>query len=180
MFELKSELVKKRAAGLFRERRINGSAQSVHCLIDGKRYLSFCSNDYLGLANHADIKKALVDAVEQYGAGSGAAHLINGHSQLHHDCEQRLAEFSGRERALLFSNGYMANLAIASALLGRRDFVFQDRLNHASLIDAAKLSGATLVRYRHNDIDHLKQRLQQNQSASRRLLMTVRCFQHGW
>lgn len=176
MFELKSELVKKCEAGLYRERRVNASAQGVHCLIDGKQFLSFCSNDYLGLANHADIKKAFVDAVEQYGVGSGAAHLINGHSQLHHECEQRLAEFTGRERALLFSNGYMANLAIASALLGRHDLVFQDRLNHASLIDAAKLSGAKLVRYRHNDIDHLQRQLKQYQTTSRKLLMTDGVF----
>ena len=176
MFELKSELARKREAGLYRERRVNASAQGVHCLIDGKQYLSFCSNDYLGLANHAAIKKAFVDAVEQYGVGSGAAHLINGHSQLHHDCEQRLAEFTGRDRALLFSNGYMANLAIASALLGRKDLVFQDRLNHASLIDAAKLSGAKLVRYRHNDIGHLQRQLAHHQTSSRKLLMTDGVF----
>ncbi|MCP4431106.1 MAG: 8-amino-7-oxononanoate synthase [Gammaproteobacteria bacterium] len=176
MFELKSELVSKREAGLYRERRVNASAQGVHSLIEGKQYLSFCSNDYLGLANHPAIKKAFVDAVEQYGVGSGAAHLINGHSQLHHDCEQRLAEFTGRDRALLFSNGYTANLAIASALLGRKDLVFQDRLNHASLIDAARLSGAKLVRYRHNDTGHLQRQLEHHQSSSRKLLMTDGVF----
>lgn len=176
MFELKSELVKKREAGLYRERRVNATAQGVHSLIEGKQYLSFCSNDYLGLANHPEIKKAFVDAVEKYGVGSGSAHLINGHSQLHHDCEQRLAEFTGRERALLFSNGYMANLAIASGLLGRNDYVYQDKLNHASLIDAAKLSGAKLVRYRHKDIDHLKRQLAHHQSRSRKLLMTDGVF----
>ena len=126
--------------------------------------MSFCSNDYLGLANHPQIRQAFVDAVEQYGVGSGSAHLINGHSQLHHDCEQRLAEFTGRDRALLFSNGYMANLAIASTLLGRHDAIFHDKLNHASLIDAAKLSGAISQRYRHNDIEQLESQLQNNQS----------------
>ncbi len=176
MFDLKSELVNKREAGLYRERRVNATAQGVHSSIAEKQYLSFCGNDYLGLANHPAIKKAFVNAVERYGVGSGASHLINGHSQLHHDCEQRLAEFTGRDRALLFTNGYMANLAIASALLGRKDIVFQDRLNHASLIDAAKLSGAKLVRYRHNDIKHLRRQVSNHQSSSRKLLMTDGVF----
>ncbi len=176
MFDLESELVKKREAGLYRSRRVNAAAQGIHSIIDGKQYLSFCSNDYLGLANHPDIKAAFIQAVENYGVGSGAAHLINGHSQLHHDCEQRLAEFTGRDRALLFSNGYMANLAIASALLGRSDLVFQDKLNHASLIDAARLSGAKLLRYRHSDIDQLETQLQDNQTESRKLLMTDAVF----
>ncbi len=176
MFDLKSELASKREAGLYRERRVSACAQGVHSLIEGKQYLSFCSNDYLGLANHAAVKKAFVDAIEQYGVGSGAAHLINGHSRLHHDCEQRLAEFTGRDRALLFSNGYMANLAVASALLGRKDTVFQDKLNHASLIDAAKLSGAKLVRYRHNDIGHLQRQFAHHQNGARKLLMTDGVF----
>ena len=176
MFELKSALAKKREAGLYRVRRVNASAQGVHSLIDGKQYLSFCSNDYLGLANHPDLKQACINAVRQYGVGSGGAHLVNGHSQLHYDCEQRLAEFTGRERALLFSNGYMANLAIGSALLGRHDVVFQDRLNHASLLDAARLSGAKRVRYRHNDSDHLARQLAHHQTTSRRLLMTDAVF----
>ncbi|MCP4492306.1 MAG: 8-amino-7-oxononanoate synthase [Gammaproteobacteria bacterium] len=176
MFDLESELVKKREAGLYRSRRVNASAQGVRSIIDGKRYLSFCSNDYLGLANHPAVKAAFIEAVENYGVGSGAAHLINGHNQLHHDCEQRLADFTGRDRALLFSNGYMANLAIASALLGRRDLVFQDKLNHASLIDAARLSRAKLLRYRHNDLDQLEVLLQDNQTEFRRLLMTDAVF----
>ena len=176
MFELKPELVKKREAGLYRRRRINESAQGVHGIIDGRPVLSFCSNDYLGLANHPQIKQAFIDAVEQFGVGSGSAHLINGHSQLHHDCEQGLAEFCGRDRALLFSNGYMANLAIASALCGRHDFIFQDKLNHASLIDAAKLSGARSKRYRHNDIDSLEAQLQTCPSSGRKLLMTDGVF----
>ena len=176
MFELEPELVKRREAGLYRERRVNASAQGVHGIIDGKKVLSFCSNDYLGLASHPQVKKAFVDAVEHYGVGSGSAHLVNGHSQLHQDCEQRLAEFCGRDRALLFSNGYMANLAIGSALLGRHDFVFQDKLNHASLIDAAKLSGAKLIRYRHNDIDQLQLQIQENQNPARKLVMTDGVF----
>ena len=176
MFDLKSQLDKKRDAGLYRQRLINSSAQGVRPTIDGQQVLSFCSNDYLGLANHPDIKKAFIQAVENYGVGSGSAHLINGHSQLHHDCEQRLAEFTGRDRALLFSNGYMANLAIASALLSRHDFVYQDKLNHASLIDAAKISAAKLIRYRHNDSAHLQDLLSKNDSQTRQLIMTDGVF----
>lgn len=176
MFDLKSNLEHKRQAGLYRQRLINTSAQGVRPTIDGQTLLSFCSNDYLGLANHKKIKQAFIQAVETYGVGSGAAHLISGHSRLHHDCEQRLAEFTGRERALLFSTGYLANLGIASALLGRHDFVYQDRLNHASLIDAAKISGARLVRYRHNDTAQLASLLQENQAESRKLVMTDGVF----
>ena len=176
VFDLKSELENKRRAGLYRQRLINSSAQGVRPTIDGQTLLSFCSNDYLGLANHKKIKLAFTQAVETYGVGSGAAHLINGHSCLHHDCEQRLAAFTGRDRALLFSTGYLANLGIASALLGRHDFVYQDKLNHASLIDAAKISGARLVRYRHNDTAQLASLLQENQAESRKLVMTDGVF----
>jgi 8-amino-7-oxononanoate synthase len=176
MFDLKSELKTKRDTGLYRQRSIISSAQGVRPTINGRRVLSFCSNDYLGLANHPDIKKAFIAAVENYGVGSGSAHLINGHSQLHHDCEQRLAEFTGRDRALLFSTGYMANLAITSALLGRHDYVYQDKLNHASLIDAAKICTAKLVRYRHNDSAHLQRLLSKNDSQARKLIMTDGVF----
>jgi 8-amino-7-oxononanoate synthase len=176
MFDLKSALDKRHREGLYRQRKLSSSAQGVRSSINGRQLLSFCSNDYLGLANHPEIKQAFVDAVSSYGVGSGSAHLISGHSQIHHDCEQRLAEFTGRDRALLFSTGYMANLAIASALLGRHDRIYQDRLNHASLIDAAKLSGARLLRYRHNDISQLDSLLDQNRSPSRHLVMTDGVF----
>lgn len=176
MKELEAGLEQRRADGLYRKRRIVDSAQAVETIVDGKKLLSFCSNDYLGLAKHPEIKKALVDAVDQYGVGSGAAHLINGHSRLHEDCEQRLAEFTGRERALLFSTGYMANIAIASALLGRSDFIYQDRLNHASLIDGAKLCDAKLLRYRHNDLRQLEELLAGSRRDRRRLVMTDAVF----
>ena len=101
-------------------------------IIDGRKVISFCSNDYLGLANHPLVKKAFIKGVEQYGVGSGAAHLINGHTKAHHALEETLAEFTGYPRALLFSTGYMANLGVTQALVGRGDSVFEDRLNHAS------------------------------------------------
>ena len=176
MKELESRLEQRRSEGLYRKRRIIDSAQGVETRIDGNRVLSFCSNDYLGLANHPDIKQAFIDAVTEYGVGSGAAHLINGHSRLHEELEQRLAEFTGRERALLFSTGYMANIAIASALLGRNDLVYQDKLNHASLIDSAKLSDAKLIRYRHNDLRQLEALLSESSRARRRLIMTDGVF----
>ncbi len=179
MDRLEADLQQRSEQGLYRRRRVMESAQSVETLIDGERLLSFCSNDYLGLANHPDIKQAFSEAIERFGVGSGSAHLVNGHSQLHHDCEQRLAEFTGRERALLFSTGYMANLAITSALLSRNDFVFQDKLNHASLIDAAQLSRAKFLRYAHNDLDQLQQQLiqaQRDKPDARRLIMTDAVF----
>lgn len=120
-------------------------------IVDDKQVFSFCSNDYLGLANHPQVKQAMIDGVNQYGVGSGAAHLVNGHTRAHHQLEEELAEFTGYPRALLFSTGYMANLGLCQALLNKNDYVFEDRLNHASLIDGGILSGARLQRYLHND-----------------------------
>lgn len=181
MFDLKPELARRREAGLYRKRSIVSSAQAVRLTVNGQSLLSFSSNDYLGLANHPDIKQAFINATEYYGVGSGSAHLISGHSQLHHECELRLAEFTGRDRALLFSNGYMANLAVAAALVGRHDVIFQDKLNHASLIDAAKVSGAKLKRYRHNDLAQLEAQLEaqpqlDSHSPARQLIMTDGVF----
>ncbi len=176
MKDLREALERRKQEGLYRRRLIAQSAQAVHNFIDGKHVLSFCSNDYLGLANHPQIKQAFVEATDKYGVGSGSAHLVNGHSQLHHDCELSLAEFTGRDRALLFSTGYMANLAITSALVGRKDVIFQDKLNHASLIDAAKLSDAKFLRYQHNDLAQLKWLLDQHSTARRRLIMADAVF----
>lgn len=144
-------------------------------IVDGKAVISFCSNDYLGLANHPEVIAAFKRGADQYGVGSGAAHLINGHSRAHHALEEELAEFTGRERALLFSTGYMANLGVVSALLKRGDTVFEDRLNHASLLDAGLLSGARLLRYRHADIDHLANKIHKHHSG-RKLILTDGVF----
>ena len=176
MFDLDADLATRKASGLYRQRRINSAPQGVHSIIDGQKLLSFCSNDYLGLANHSAVKKAFQQAVDDWGVGSGSAHLINGHSKVHEECEERLAAFTGRDRALLFSTGYMANLAITSALLDRHDTVYQDRLNHASLIDAAKITDARLRRYRHNDLQHLDELLKQDQDKGSRLVMTDGVF----
>jgi len=141
--------------GLYRSRRAIASPQGINLQIDGKNIVNFCSNDYLGLANHPDVVSAFKTAVDHYGVGSGSAHLICGHSAAHHALEDELAAFTGRDRALLFSTGYMANIGVISALLGRGDAVFEDRLNHASLLDGGLLSGARFKRYAHADVENL-------------------------
>ena len=128
-------------------------------IIDDRKVISFCSNDYLGLANHPQVKQAMVEAIGHYGVGSGAAHLVNGHSDAHHQLEEELADFCGYPRAILFSTGYMANLGLCQALIDRNDHVFEDRLNHASLIDGGLISGARLQRYLHNDVPSLQKKL---------------------
>lgn len=139
----------------YRTRLILDGATGVDAIIDGRRYITFCNNDYLGLANHPELIRALQDAAADYGVGSGAAHLVTGHRSVHHALEEELAAFTRRPRALLFSTGYMANIGAITALAGRGDCVFEDRLNHASLIDAGRLSGALLKRYRHADVTSL-------------------------
>lgn len=128
-------------------------------MVDGNNVISFCSNDYLGLANHPHVKQAMIDGVNTYGVGSGAAHLVNGHSKAHHQLEEELAEFTGYPRALLFSTGYMANLGLCQALVKKGDYVFEDRLNHASLIDGGLISGARIQRYLHNDVASAEQKI---------------------
>ena len=152
---IRNFLSERKAQHLYRSVKVGESAQHPVMKIDGKEYLNFCSNDYLGLANHPEIVQSFKNAADTYGVGSGAAHLINGHSIEHHKLEEALAEFTGRDRALLFSNGYMANMGVISALLNRDDYLYQDRLNHASLIDAGLLSKAKMQRYKHNDIADL-------------------------
>jgi 8-amino-7-oxononanoate synthase len=136
---------------LYRHRRLADSPQASLMEVDGRTLLTFCSNDYLGLAADARVIDAFQRAAGAFGVGSGASHLINGHSRYHHQLEEALADFLGRERALLFSTGYMANLGVISALTGQGEQILCDRLSHASLIDGARLSGARLHRYRHAD-----------------------------
>ncbi len=167
---IKTLLAQRRQQQLYRQPRIAGCAQQAHMQIDGKAYLSFCSNDYLGLANHSAVISAFQQAANQWGVGSGSAHLINGHSQPHQQLEEALAEFTGRERALLFSTGYMANLGVVSALMQDGDRVYQDRLNHASLLDAAKLCGARQIRFQHNNPQHLVQRMQRQTTGQAMIL----------
>jgi 8-amino-7-oxononanoate synthase len=159
MKDLAVALEARRADDLYRRRQVLDGPQGVEVCIEGRSYLSFCSNDYLGLANHPEVVAAFHRGLDEYGAGSGAAHLISGHSRAHHALEEELAAFVGRPRALLFSTGYMANLGVIPALVGHGDRVFEDQANHASLLDGARLSGARLMRYRHGDCAALEQRL---------------------
>lgn len=155
------------------------SAQHPLMKIDGKDCLNFCSNDYLGLANHPEIVESFKKAADKYGVGSGASHLINGHSIEHQKLEEVLAEFTGRDSALLFSNGYMANMGVVNALLERGDYLFQDRLNHASLIDAGLLSKAKMQRYMHSDSSHLNKLYEKsdiNESSKSSMIVTDGVF----
>ncbi len=142
-------------------------------VVEGERYLNFCSNDYLGLASHPELRTAMVDAAQQWGVGSGASHLVCGHSDEHHQLERELAEFCGRERALVFSTGYMANLGAINALVGKGDAVLEDRLNHASLLDAGLLSGARFSRFQHNSLDSLRQQLEHASQKAAKSLVVV-------
>ena len=144
---------------LLRSRRIANSAQGTKMKIDNKDVINFCSNDYLSLANHPKIKEALVQGVEKYGAGSGASHLVSGHSESHNLLEESLAEFTGQESALLFSSGYSANLGIFSALRDEIEWSVQDKLNHASLIDGCRLVGLPIQRYHHNNLESLANKI---------------------
>ena len=167
---LRQVLNERHVQHLYRRPRLADSPQQPHMVVDGKLMLTFCSNDYLGLANHPAVIRAFQQAANEYGVGSGAAHLVNGHSRPHQALEEALAVFTGRERALLFSTGYMANLGVANALLERHDTLYQDRLNHASLLDAGLLSGAKMVRYPHNDMAHLQNRLAAQTSGQKMIL----------
>ena len=156
-------LQQRRENDLLRTRRTLGSAQGVTIAVDGQSLLNFCSNDYLGLASQGG--EDLAAAARQWASGSGASHLVCGHSKAHHDLEDALAAHTGYPRALLFSTGYMANVGAISALAQRGDRVLQDKLNHASLLDGAILSRADLKRYRHADYDHLLQLLESEHSG---------------
>jgi len=158
-FDLSSRLAERQAAHLYRRRPLLDAPQDVRVRVDGENFLAFCNNDYLGLANHPEVVEAFAQGARRWGVGGGASHLVVGHSTPHHELEEALAEFTGRPRALLLSSGYMANLGTVTALVGQGDTVLEDRLNHASLLDAGLLSGARFSRYLHNDPVSLAARL---------------------
>jgi 8-amino-7-oxononanoate synthase len=160
-------LAARRADQLARRRSVLDSAQGAHIRVDGQAVISFCSNDYLGLAADPALVAAAHRALDDCGLGAGAAHLITGHHRYHHDFETAFAHFVGKPAALLFSTGYLANLGVVSALVKRHSEIFADRLNHASLVDAAQLSGATLTRYRHLDLAQLESQLAKSRSSDK-------------
>ena len=131
---------------------------------DAVDYWDFCSNDYLGLSTHPEIKKASANALETWGTGSTASRLLSGSLELHHDLENVVAAFKGKEAALVFNSGFQANIGFIPALCNKGDIVFSDRLNHASIIDALRLSQADIVRFRHNDVNHLLELIQQRRA----------------
>jgi 8-amino-7-oxononanoate synthase len=151
--------------GLLRRLRRIDEASSIHIRMDGRNLVSFASNDYLGLAGHPALRSALAQSAHQWGVGATAAHLLGGHRQPHADLEEVLCDWLQRPRVLLFSTGYMANLGVLSSLLGARDLCVQDKLNHRSLLDGTKLSGCTLKRYRHIDVDAAEQALSSQPDA---------------
>ncbi len=174
--QLRDNLAERKVAGRYRWQRTRFGEQGVRVVVDGQKLLSFCSNDYLGLANHPALKKAFIDAVEQEGVGAGAAHLLTGHSHYHQDLELALAEFTGQQRALLFSSGYQANIGIIDGLMTRGDVVIQDKLNHASLFDGSRLSEADLLRYPHVNMPLLDQRLHKASTAKHKLIVSDGVF----
>ncbi len=173
--ELVAELADREARGLRRSRRLLESPQRARVTVDGRDYVAFCSNDYLGLAADSRVAAAAAAGIARYGVGAGASHLILGHGTAHHELELALARLLQQPRALLFSTGYMANIGVVSTLVGRGDAVFADRLNHASLNDAVLVSRATFKRYPHNDVDALA-RLLEKTPARRRLIVTDGVF----
>ena len=173
-FNLSARIAVRRAEHLYRSRPLLQSPQAPEVIVDGQACLAFCSNDYLGLANHPEVIAAMQQGAARWGVGGGASHLVIGHSEPHHQLELALAKFTGRERALLMSTGYMANLAAVTALVGQGDTVLHDRLNHASLLDAGMLSGARFTRYLHNDLASLEQRL--SKATGNRLIVTDGVF----
>lgn len=174
-FQLAQRLRDRQQQHLYRRRRLLESPQHARIRVDGREVLNFCSNDYLGLASHPRVIAALQKAADEMGVGSGASHLVIGHSRFHHQLEEALAAFVNRPRALLFSTGFMANLGVISTLMDRNDVVLEDKLNHASLLDGALLSRGQLQRYHHNDMHHLRERLVASK-AKRALVVTDTVF----
>lgn len=175
MDEISAQLLQLQDQKLLRQRRIVDGPQGPLLTIDGKQTLAFCNNDYLGLANHPALIAAARDGLERFGVGAASSALISGHSSVCEELEVALAAFVGMPRALHFSNGYMANLGIIPALVGPGDMVLSDRLNHACLIDGARLSGAEFRVYPHNDVARLEQQLAKS-SSPRKLIVTDGVF----
>ena len=156
MSDIRAHLDDLAARGLHRRMRLVSGPQGPRVLLDGKHVLVLCSNNYLGLADHPRVREAAAEAAMRWGVGAGASRLVSGNMTLHRRLEERLADFEGTERALLFGSGYLANVGVVSALAGEGDVVFSDALNHASIIDGCRLAGAETFVYRHSDTEHLE------------------------
>jgi len=167
---IQEELNGLKEAGLYNNIRTMSSPQGAWLVVDGKRALNFCSNNYLGLANNPRMRKAAQEAIEKYGVGPGAVRTIAGTIDLHKELERRVAAFKGVEAAITFQSGFCANLATIPALVGKEDVIFSDELNHASIIDGARLSRARIVRFAHADAADLKVKIEENKGTYRRAL----------
>ncbi len=163
-------------ADQLRARRVIDGPQDAAMLVDGKRVMSYASNDYLGLANHPKVVAAAMRALKRYGLGAAASHMVSGHMRAHYELEERLADYIGLPKALLFSSGYMANMGILTALAGRGDTIFADKLNHACLNDGALLSRANFKRYPHCNLIKLEAMLAEPKGAGRKLIVTDAVF----
>lgn len=173
---IETELAALKEQGLFNTIRTIGSAQGAWIEVDGKRVLNLCANNYLGLANHPRLKDAAKNAIDQMGIGPAAVRSIAGTTTLHTTLEERLARFKGVEAALTFQSGFNANIAVIPSLVGKGDVIFSDRLNHASIIDGCRLSGAKIVAYEHNGVDDLQAKIAETTEYGRRLIISDGVF----
>jgi glycine C-acetyltransferase/8-amino-7-oxononanoate synthase len=176
MDKISNELKEIKKSGLYRELNIVEGAQGPHVKIKGRKYISFCSNNYLGLANHPEIAKAVEDAVKKYGWGAGASRLISGNMKLHETLEDEISKFKRKESTIVFPTGYMANIGTICSLVSSGDLVICDRLNHASIIDGCRLSGATFRVYPHRDTVKLENILKKSSKYPRKLIVTDTVF----
>lgn len=174
IFKEEINLIKQ--AGLYRELKVLDSPVDAVVNISGREYINFSSNNYLGLATHPEIKKAAIEAIEKWGSGSGASRLICGTSRAAYELEEELAKFKSAESAIVFSTGYMANLGVITSIVGKDDVVIIDKLNHASIIDGCRMSGATVRAYNHCDMDSLEKILKVSHKYRRRLIITDALF----
>ena len=170
---IKTELESLREAGLYNQIRTLESPQGAWLVVDGKKVLNFCANNYLGLANHPRIVKAAIEAAEKYGVGPGAVRTIAGTLDLHLELEKKLAKFKRVEKAITFQSGFSANLATIPALVGKEDVIFSDRLNHASIIDGCRLAKSKIIPYDHCSPASLKEKLDQHRGEYRRALVVT-------
>jgi len=173
---LTDELANLKQQGLYNTIRTIGSAQGAWIVVDGKRVLNFCSNNYLGLANDVRLRDAAKRAIDSFGAGPAAVRTIAGTLTIHRELEQRLARFKGAEATIAFQSGFTSNLGTIASLVGKEDVIFSDELNHASIIDGARLSGAKIVRYAHNDASALDDAIEEEKSFRRAFIISDGVF----
>jgi glycine C-acetyltransferase len=168
---IQQEIDNLKSQGLYNNIRTIGSPQGAWLVVDGKKVLNFCSNNYLGLANHPALVAAAKKSIDEMGVGPAAVRSIAGTMTLHVELEKRLAQFKGVEAAITFQSGFTANLATVPVLVGKEDVIFSDRLNHASIIDGCRLSGAKIIAYEHNDVKSLEEQIKANLKDFRRALI---------